>query len=117
MNIVFFNGFSFFHYTGPEKPENVIVTERGTRNLNISWSSADSERVRFVVNISNEDLGYAVSNEATVSNMVCANLFPGRIFNVIVSAVAGNFTNTSDPFQLATCKSRLCAAIVFMVFD
>lgn len=95
---------TLLYHSGPEKPGNVILTARGTYHLNICWTLPKGSFERYVVNISNKELNYFFSDVTTVNKANFTNLDPGRIFVVTVTAVAGNFRETSEEASFATCK-------------
>lgn len=86
------------------KPGSITITARGTDNLNIHWTLPEGSFEHYVVNISNEELGYFYSNITTVNTTHFTGLHPGRMFAVTVTAVAGNFRDTSEQSSFATCK-------------
>lgn len=88
----------------PEKPENITIMARGTDNLNISWALPEGRADNYMVNISNEELMYSRSNITTATTAYFTGLRPGRTFVITVTAVAGNFTDTSDQSLFATRK-------------
>ncbi|XP_041794912.1 receptor-type tyrosine-protein phosphatase eta isoform X3 [Chelmon rostratus] len=89
-------------FTMPEKPENITIMARGTDNLNISWALPEGRADNYMVNISNEELMYSRSNITTATTAYFTGLRPGRTFVITVTAVAGNFTDTSDQSLFAT---------------
>ncbi|KAI3371524.1 hypothetical protein L3Q82_024105, partial [Scortum barcoo] len=82
-------------YTRPEKPVDIKITARGTDYLTISWILPKGNAENFLVKISNEELSYNHSNTARNTTAQFTNLHPGRIFNITVTAVAGNFSDSS----------------------
>ncbi|KAK1887148.1 Receptor-type tyrosine-protein phosphatase eta [Dissostichus eleginoides] len=87
-------------FTRPEKPENIKITARGTSYLTIEWALLLGRADHYVVNISNE----IYSNSTTTAGMVAdfTDLFPGRLYDITVTAVAGNFSETSEQSSFAT---------------
>ncbi|XP_056244328.1 tenascin-X isoform X2 [Seriola aureovittata] len=87
-------------YTRPAKPGG--ITGQGTNSLSVSWTLPKGEVDHYVVTISNTILNYSITNitEATTANFT--DLYPGRIYDIRVTAVAGNLNNTSDQASLAT---------------
>ncbi|XP_035521032.1 receptor-type tyrosine-protein phosphatase eta isoform X2 [Morone saxatilis] len=84
-------------YTRPEKPVNITVEEQGTTNLNISWTLPKGRVDHYVVNILNEG-----NNKTKVNTAHISGLKPGRVFVITVTAVAGNFSDTSEKSFIAT---------------
>uniref|UniRef100_A0A8C4DIL8 protein-tyrosine-phosphatase n=1 Tax=Dicentrarchus labrax TaxID=13489 RepID=A0A8C4DIL8_DICLA len=84
-------------YTRPEKPVNIMVEEQGTTYLNINWTLPKGRVDRYMVNISNEPSIETTDNRANISG-----LKPGRLFVITVTAVAGNFYDTSEKTSIAT---------------
>lgn len=105
MNESWFNPL-LLYCSGPEKPGNITITARGTDNLKIHWVLPEGSFEHYVVNISNEELEYFYSNTTTVNTAHFTDLYPGRIFVITVTAVAGNFTDTSEQSLFATCKFK-----------
>ncbi|XP_068169430.1 receptor-type tyrosine-protein phosphatase eta-like [Antennarius striatus] len=89
-------------YTSPGKPGNLTVTTRGTNYLNISWTLPEGSFDNFEVNISNKALQYFFSSNTTNTAAHFTDLFPGRMFVITVTAVAGTFRNSSDQSSFAT---------------
>ncbi|XP_039665211.1 receptor-type tyrosine-protein phosphatase eta isoform X4 [Perca fluviatilis] len=92
---------SVSQYTRPEKPVNITITAKGTYYLNISWTLPAGTVDDYVVNISNER-HTLYSNITAVTTALFTDLYPGRIFFITVTAVAGNFSEMSDQFAFAT---------------
>lgn len=90
--------------TEPEKPGNITITARGTDNLTIHWTLPEGSFEHYVVNISNDELKYFYSSKTIVNTAHLTDLYPGRIFAITVTAVAGNFRDTSEQSSFATCK-------------
>ncbi|XP_062276922.1 receptor-type tyrosine-protein phosphatase eta [Scomber scombrus] len=88
--------------TRPVNPENIMVTAKGTDNLNIKWTLPEGRVDYYMVNISNENLQYSYSNTTTITTAHFTSLHPGRVFVITVTAVAGKFSNTSDQYPFAT---------------
>ncbi|XP_054633084.1 receptor-type tyrosine-protein phosphatase eta isoform X2 [Dunckerocampus dactyliophorus] len=89
-------------FTRPQRPGNITATP-GTDNLNIVWTLPQPGRAdTYVVNISNKNLLYSSSNITTAKTAYFSGLYPGRVFLVTVTAVAGNQNNTSNHISLAT---------------
>ncbi|XP_028307374.1 receptor-type tyrosine-protein phosphatase eta isoform X2 [Gouania willdenowi] len=84
-------------FTRPGKPNNIEVTERGTEHLRINWTLPEGSVDHYQVNISNTTV-----KDQYVPTVLLTGLTPGRMFHVTVTAVAGNFTNMSDPALVAT---------------
>ncbi len=90
---------------GPEKPVDITVAAQGTDNLSINWILPKGRADHYVVNISNEEvMMHMYSNITRVTAAHLTNLQPGRIFDITVTAVAGNFFDTSDQYSAATGK-------------
>ncbi|KAM9854710.1 receptor-type tyrosine-protein phosphatase eta-like [Aulostomus maculatus] len=85
-------------FTKPERPVDIQVTKRGTAHLSITWTLPSGRADYYQVNVSNVDQTYSSSN--TAANLTA--LHPGRVFDVTVTAVAGNLSSTSDTFSFAT---------------
>ena len=88
----------------PVMPEDISITARGTNTLTFRWTLPKGGFERYVVNISNRDLNFVNSSTTTNNTTNFAGLLPGRLFFVTVTAVAGNFRNTSAQFPAATGK-------------
>ncbi|KAM7396461.1 hypothetical protein PAMP_019498 [Pampus punctatissimus] len=88
--------------TRPANPGNITVTARGTNNLSIRWTLPAGIVDYYMVNISNENLLYSYSNITTNTTAHLTGLYPGRIFVITVTAVVGNFRNTSEQALFAT---------------
>ncbi|XP_072241597.1 receptor-type tyrosine-protein phosphatase eta [Leuresthes tenuis] len=88
-------------FTRPEKPGN-IASAQGTDNLQINWTLPEGEAVRYIVNISNADLGYVNHTITSLLTAHFTDLHPGRLYAVTVTAEAGSFSNTSDEHSFAT---------------
>ncbi|XP_029993262.1 receptor-type tyrosine-protein phosphatase beta isoform X5 [Sphaeramia orbicularis] len=82
-------------FTYPAKPEN-ITANQSTDYLYISWTLPAGRADRYIVQLSNE------SNETLIQSAKFTGLLPGRLYNVTVTAVAGNLANVSDPISKAT---------------
>ncbi|XP_073327843.1 uncharacterized protein [Pagrus major] len=82
-------------FTRPDMPEDITITARGTNYLNISWTLRQGGFELYVVNISNQDLAFSGSTTTTDNTTNFAGLRPGRLFDIAVTAVAGDFSNTS----------------------
>lgn len=89
---------------GPAMPENINITARGMYDLTIRWLLPEGGFERFVVNISNQDLNFFNSSTTRDTTENFAGLHPGRLFNITVTAEAGNFSHTSVPYPAATGK-------------
>lgn len=76
----------------------------GTDNLDVQWTLLEGGFEHFMVNISNEELAYSNVSITTNKNANFANLIPGRMFVITVTAVAGNFSNSSEPSLFATSE-------------
>ncbi|XP_008298883.1 receptor-type tyrosine-protein phosphatase eta isoform X2 [Stegastes partitus] len=91
-------------FTRPEKPESITATE-GTDNLIIRWTLPRGRAVHYVVNISNTNLMYSNSTQTEDQTARFTGLYPGRLFDITVTAVAGNFQNTSETSSFATAPT------------
>ncbi|KAM8750626.1 receptor-type tyrosine-protein phosphatase beta-like isoform 2-T2 [Acanthopagrus schlegelii] len=89
-------------FTVPVMPEDISITARGTNALTFRWTLPKGGFEHYVVNISNQDLNSVNSSTTTNNTANFAGLLPGRLFFVTVTAVAGNFRNTSAQFPAAT---------------
>uniref|UniRef100_A0A3Q2PB63 protein-tyrosine-phosphatase n=1 Tax=Fundulus heteroclitus TaxID=8078 RepID=A0A3Q2PB63_FUNHE len=89
-------------YTRPVKPVKLVVVSRSTNNLSISWTLPDGRVDSYRVNISNKDINYSNITDTNNTPAKFSNLLPGRVYVITVTAVAGNFSNTSDQFSFAT---------------
>ncbi|XP_071360006.1 receptor-type tyrosine-protein phosphatase beta isoform X5 [Trachinotus anak] len=87
-------------YTRPAKPGN--ITAQGTKSLSISWIVPKGMVDHYKVTISNTILKYSNATKTTGTTAIFTDLYPGRIYNITVTAVAGNFNNTSDQASFAT---------------
>uniref|UniRef100_A0A673B464 protein-tyrosine-phosphatase n=1 Tax=Sphaeramia orbicularis TaxID=375764 RepID=A0A673B464_9TELE len=85
----------FYCVVDPAKPEN-ITANQSTDYLYISWTLPAGRADRYIVQLSNE------SNETLIQSAKFTGLLPGRLYNVTVTAVAGNLANVSDPISKAT---------------
>ncbi|XP_026032274.1 receptor-type tyrosine-protein phosphatase eta isoform X2 [Astatotilapia calliptera] len=88
------------NYTRPEKPGNISVTE-GTNTLSISWILPRGNISYYQVKISNENL-FTNSSQTMATTTSFTYLKPGRLYNITVTAFAGNLWNTSDQVSFAT---------------
>ncbi|XP_077372151.1 receptor-type tyrosine-protein phosphatase eta isoform X2 [Festucalex cinctus] len=93
--------YTFDQVTRPERPENITV-EAGTDNLNIEWILLQGRADFYEVNISNADVSYSSSNKTTDLTAHFRDLYPGRVFLITVTAVAGNLSSTSNHIASAT---------------
>ena len=92
---------------GPEKPVDLIITSLGTDNLCINWTLPKGSVDHYVVKISNTVLIYMNSKTRTVTTACFTDLYPGRVFVITVTSVAGSFTCESDPSSFATRKFNI----------
>ncbi|XP_072291738.1 receptor-type tyrosine-protein phosphatase eta [Eucyclogobius newberryi] len=83
-------------YTRPAKPVHVTVNQRMTDSLNISWTLPEGRVDHYEVQLEGE------INKTNRSWFRFTNLSPGRLFEVNVTAVAGDFRNTSKSTKFAT---------------
>uniref|UniRef100_A0AAZ1Y1N2 Fibronectin type-III domain-containing protein n=2 Tax=Oreochromis aureus TaxID=47969 RepID=A0AAZ1Y1N2_OREAU len=88
-------------FTRPEKPGNISVTQ-GTNTLSISWILPRGNISYYQVNISNENLVFTNSSRTVATTTNFTYLKPGRLYNITVTAFAGNFWSTSDQVSFAT---------------
>ncbi|XP_051915969.1 receptor-type tyrosine-protein phosphatase eta-like isoform X2 [Hippocampus zosterae] len=93
--------YKFAEVTRPERPENIMATA-GTENLKIEWTLQKGKADFYEVNISNADLLYSSSNKTLVTTAHFHDLYPGRVFLITVTAVAGNLSSTSTHIAFAT---------------
>lgn len=102
------NHLLLFYYTGPEKPVDIKITAKGTHSVKISWTLPAGTVDNYVVTISNER-HTLYNTTAAFTTAFFTDLYPGRIFFITVTAVAGNFSEMSDQFSFATGKfNNLC---------
>ncbi|XP_039989379.1 receptor-type tyrosine-protein phosphatase eta isoform X2 [Xiphias gladius] len=94
--------FSFTSVTRPEKPEDIMITARGTDSLSIRWTLPEGRADHYVITISDISLMNLNSTTTTVTTALFTDLYPGRVFVITVTAVAGNFTSGSDQSLFAT---------------
>lgn len=80
-----------------------MVQPPGTDNLQIHWTLPGGGFQYFEVSIENEELKYHTST-TTVNTIHIHDLRPGRMFVIQVTAVAGGFSNSSEPTSFATSK-------------
>lgn len=92
---------------GPEKPEDIMITARGTDSLSIRWTLPEGRADHYVITISDISLMNLNSTTTTVTTALFTDLYPGRVFVITVTAVAGNFTSGSDQSLFATCKFNI----------
>ncbi|KAJ0029704.1 hypothetical protein NQD34_004701 [Periophthalmus magnuspinnatus] len=89
-------GVTLNQYTKPTRPDDVTLMERGTNSLKINWTlpggRVDHYEVQAGQNI----------NKTNFRWFQFLNLSPGRLYTINVTAVAGNFTNPSEPSEFAT---------------
>lgn len=97
--------FSIVLLTEPEQPVDIVATRRGTSQLNVTWTLRNGNVTYYSVNIFNTALNYTSSNTTQTREAIFTGLQPGRVYEVTVTAVAGNFRNQSAQVQLATSKS------------
>ncbi|XP_031138584.1 receptor-type tyrosine-protein phosphatase eta isoform X2 [Sander lucioperca] len=88
-------------YTRPEKPVDIKITAKGTHSVKISWTLPAGTVDNYVVTISNER-HTLYNTTAAFTTAFFTDLYPGRIFFITVTAVAGNFSEMSDQFSFAT---------------
>uniref|UniRef100_A0AAZ1XZ88 Fibronectin type-III domain-containing protein n=1 Tax=Oreochromis aureus TaxID=47969 RepID=A0AAZ1XZ88_OREAU len=88
-------------FTRPEKPGTISVTQ-GTNTLSISWILPRGNISYYQVNISNENLVFTNSSQTVATTTNFTYLKPGRLYNITVTAFAGNFWSTSDQVSFAT---------------
>ncbi|XP_071005104.1 receptor-type tyrosine-protein phosphatase eta-like [Oncorhynchus clarkii lewisi] len=88
--------------TKPEQPVDIVATRRGTSQLNVTWTLRNGNVTYYSVNIFNAALNYTSSNTTQTREAIFTGLQPGRVYEVTVTAVAGNFRNQSAQVQLAT---------------
>lgn len=81
-----------------------MVASRGTDNLQIHWTLPGGGFQYFEVLISNEELNYSNTSTTTVNTTHIRDLDPGRMFVINVTAVAGGFSNSSEPTSFATSE-------------
>ncbi|XP_034071781.1 receptor-type tyrosine-protein phosphatase eta isoform X8 [Gymnodraco acuticeps] len=93
-------GTSISTFTSPEKPENIKITARGTSDLTIEWTLSLGSADHYVVNISNKIYSNSTTTAGKQANFT--DLFPGRLYDITVTAVAGNFSETSEQSSFAT---------------
>ncbi|XP_019749603.1 receptor-type tyrosine-protein phosphatase eta-like isoform X4 [Hippocampus comes] len=93
--------YKFAEVTRPERPENIMATA-GNDNLKIEWTLQKGKADFYEVNISNADLFYSSSNKTIVTTAHFHDLYPGRVFLITVTAVAGHLSSTSNNFTFAT---------------
>lgn len=111
----FQNVTSTFYPTEPERPQDITVTARGTDSLNITWTLPKGSVDHYIVDISNENLMYSDSDKTNVTAAHITDLYPGRIFVITVTAVAGDFNNTSEQSSFAT--GELNPTFILYVFS
>ncbi|XP_022610174.1 receptor-type tyrosine-protein phosphatase eta isoform X3 [Seriola dumerili] len=87
-------------YTRPAKPGD--ITGQGTNSLSVSWTLPKGNVDHYVVTISNTILNYSNTTVTRATTANFTDLYPGRIYDIIVTAVAGNLNNMSDQASLAT---------------
>ncbi|XP_057692294.1 receptor-type tyrosine-protein phosphatase eta isoform X2 [Corythoichthys intestinalis] len=87
--------------TRPEKPEKITATS-GTDYLDLKWTLPRGKADFYKVNISNPDLSYFANNRTSVKTARFGDLYPGRLFVITVTAVAGNQSSASDRISFAT---------------
>lgn len=103
--------------TGPEKPGNISVTQR-TNTLSISWILPRGNISYYQVKISNENLVFTNSSQTMATTTSFTYLKPGRLYNITVTAFAGNLWNTSDQVSFATGKpNNLISFLYHHVFE
>ncbi|XP_077424965.1 receptor-type tyrosine-protein phosphatase eta-like [Vanacampus margaritifer] len=93
--------YTIVQVTRPERPENITVTA-GIDNLNIEWILLQGRADFYEVNISNTNMLYSSSNKTTALTARFHDLYPGRVFLITVTAVAGNLSSTSNQISSAT---------------
>lgn len=96
-----------FSYLGPAKPVNITAKAVGTDRLSIGWALPEGSADYYIVNIINK------SETTNSSSVTVTGLSPGRVYEVNVTAVAGNFTNKSEPAFIATSKIHFYIYTVF----
>ncbi|XP_036068490.1 receptor-type tyrosine-protein phosphatase eta isoform X4 [Oryzias melastigma] len=89
-------------FTRSENPQNITVTARGTRYLNISWSLLKGEFAYFEVKISNTELNWNKTINTSAQAAYFTDLNPGRLYHVIVTTVVGDFRSPSVDSSFAT---------------
>ncbi|XP_031688971.1 receptor-type tyrosine-protein phosphatase beta isoform X5 [Oncorhynchus kisutch] len=88
--------------TKPAQPVDIVATRRGTSQLNVTWTLHNGTVEYYSVNIFNAALNYTSSNTTQTREASFTGLQPGRVYEVTVTAVAGDFRNQSAQVQLAT---------------
>ncbi|CAG5958272.1 unnamed protein product [Menidia menidia] len=94
---VFINSF-----TRPAKPLDLTLTSRRTDFMAFTWTLPEGEIEHYIVNISNADLPYMNWTETKTRSANFSLLYPGRLYNLTVTAEAGKFSSTSDELSFAT---------------
>ncbi|XP_029908872.1 receptor-type tyrosine-protein phosphatase eta-like isoform X2 [Myripristis murdjan] len=92
-------------FTRPEKPGNIVSTANDTSSLSFSWTLPSGRVDQYVVNIWNQDLMFLNNSTTYDMSATFSDLSPGRIYNITVTAVAGQFNNASDQSSLATAPT------------
>ncbi|XP_055778236.1 receptor-type tyrosine-protein phosphatase beta-like isoform X4 [Salvelinus fontinalis] len=88
-------------YTKPEQPVDIVVTGRGTSQLNVTWTLRNGSVDSYSVDILNTTWNNMSSIITKTREASFTGLQPGKVYEVTVTAVAGAFRNTSR-VQLAT---------------
>ncbi|XP_055078519.1 receptor-type tyrosine-protein phosphatase eta [Periophthalmus magnuspinnatus] len=83
-------------YTEPTRPDDVTLMERGTNSLKINWTLPGGRVDHYEVQAGQN------KNKTNFQWFQFLNLSPGRLYTINVTAVAGNFTNSSEPSEFAT---------------
>lgn len=80
------------------------MTERGTVSLSVRWSLPRGKFQHFLVDVNETGSGSVYKNATTVNAANISGLGPGRIYAIVVTAVAGSFEETSEQYEFATSK-------------
>ncbi|XP_028263428.1 tenascin-X isoform X3 [Parambassis ranga] len=86
-------------FTKPEMPIN-ITAKAETDSMNISWALPVGNVDHYVVNITNLDFINSIITKQNTAYF--SSLYPGRLFVITVTAVAGNLMNSSLQSSFAT---------------
>ncbi|KAM9570347.1 receptor-type tyrosine-protein phosphatase eta isoform 4-T4 [Salvelinus alpinus] len=89
-------------FTNPKQPGNIVATGPGTSQLKVTWTLPGGSVDQYNVNISNAALSYTSSQTTQTTMASFTGLQSGRVYEVTVTAVAGQFRNQSATGQLAT---------------
>ena len=111
--------YTLYLISGPEPVSQTKVTETHEHNVTLMWNSSnmcESFNIGLSPENNNGNATFVVSRTENTTSYTLHNLTAGKIYNVTIVAVAGNFTSSPYITEITTSQYILFPLLFLSYF-